>query len=122
MAYTRWDNLIKEMGVHKVETVGEVYMVVSGAPTAHAQHAEFAANMALEIMDTVPEIRRQIIAELGPQKWIFDVHIGLNSGPIVAGVCGQKAPRYKLFGDTVNTARYSTPCVCAPSSPPDRFL
>eukprot|EP00943_MAST-04B_sp_MAST-4B-sp1_P008858 g8858.t1 len=103
--YTSFDDIIDEHFVHKVETVGEVYMVVGGAPKKSRYHACLATRMALSMINNIETIRmelRNIYGDDFAKK--IDIHIGLNSGPIVAGVCGNKAPRYKLFGDTVNTA------------------
>ncbi len=103
--YTTFDDMIDEHFVHKVETVGEVYMVVGGAPKKAANHACLATRMALSMIHSMDNTRADLL-EIYGEKFAnkIDIHIGLNSGPIVAGVCGNKAPRYKLFGDTVNTA------------------
>jgi class 3 adenylate cyclase len=97
--------------VHKVETVGQVYMVVAGAPIRVENHAVLCAQLALDFMEaksTWQEWYRQgDSTDDPPPEWLvdeLDFHIGLNSGSINAGVCGLKNPRYKLFGDTVNTA------------------
>lgn len=80
--------------VYKVETVGMVYMAVSGAPDVNPMHAEHACDLALRM---IKKVKALSIPGLS-------IRIGINSGPVVAGVVGLKVPRYCLFGDTVNTA------------------
>ena len=92
--FTAFDEEIISPLVYKVETVGMVYMAVSGAPDINPLHAEHAADLALRIMKKVKELNLPEVA----------IKIGIHSGPVVAGVVGLKVPRYCLFGDTVNTA------------------
>ncbi len=123
-AYTAFDRIIDKCKCYKVETVMDVYMAVSGAPTEIENHADMCAQVACRMIIAKPQIRREIAAAirelannstLASAQWkiddlvtsvseMFDIHIGLNSGTINAGVCGKLTPRYKLFGDTVNTA------------------
>ena len=64
-----------------METVGDVYVVVSGAPKTVPDHAKRCAEMALAMMDSVSAIRAEIDAMVSlPDDWTFDIHIGLNSG------------------------------------------
>lgn len=93
-AFSAFDEEIQSPMVYKVETVGQVYMAVSGAPDINPLHAEHAADLALNM------IRRIRLLNLPG----VTVKIGIHSGSVVAGVVGLKVPRYCLFGDTVNTA------------------
>ena len=84
----------------QVETIGDAYMVVSGLPERNGdQHAREIALMALAILDAVCTFQIQH----RPDQQLA-VRIGIHSGPVCAGVVGQKMPHLCLFGDTVNTA------------------
>lgn len=93
-AFSAFDEEVQSPMVYKVETVGSVYMAVSGAPDINPLHAEHAADLALNM------IRRIRLLKLPG----VTVKVGIHSGSVVAGVVGLKVPRYCLFGDTVNTA------------------
>ncbi|XP_075215398.1 atrial natriuretic peptide receptor 1 [Lycorma delicatula] len=98
--YSTFDRVIGFYDVYKVETIGDAYMVVSGLPERNGDnHAREISLMALAILDAVHSfsIQHRPDAQL-------KVRIGIHSGPVCAGVVGQKMPHYCLFGDTVNTA------------------
>ncbi len=96
-AFSTFDQLAEKYGLEKVKTIGDAYMVVSGVPVPRADHAEALANMALEMQATMEQLRRDGLGKV-------QLRIGLNSGPVVAGVIGLKKFIYDLWGDTVNTA------------------
>ncbi|ELT94874.1 hypothetical protein CAPTEDRAFT_158976 [Capitella teleta] len=98
--YTLFDSTIMTFKVYKVETIGDAYMVVSGAPDRCKDHAVQIANMSLALLESVTHTFN---IEHYPDKPL-ELRIGLHSGPCVAGVVGKTMPRYCLFGDTVNTA------------------
>lgn len=97
--YTRFDVIIQQYNVYKVETIGDAYMVVSGLPERTPDHANEIASMAIELLDSVKDFKIRHL----PND-VLQLRIGLHSGPVVAGVVGTMMPRYCLFGDTVNTA------------------
>ncbi|PAV59590.1 hypothetical protein WR25_05195 [Diploscapter pachys] len=98
--YSRFDTLIEEHNVYKVESIGDGYLCVSGLPDRNGtQHVKEIADLSLGFMDCVKQFK---IPHLSREK--IELRIGINSGACVAGVVGLSMPRYCLFGDTVNTA------------------
>ncbi len=95
--YTRFDAIMEQYGLEKIKTIGDAYMAVGGVPLPLDGHARAAIQAALDMQAALPEIN----AELGTS---LQMRIGLNSGPVVAGVIGRHKFSYDVWGDTVNTA------------------
>jgi adenylate cyclase len=95
--FTEFDHLADRYGLEKIKTIGDAYMVVAGVPEPREDHALLALEMALAmhaaVADEPPVDGRQL-----------EIRIGLASGPLVAGVIGERKFSYDLWGDTVNTA------------------
>ena len=94
--FSHFDMLVEKYGVEKIKTIGDCYMVAAGVPRPRSDHAQILACMALDILDYV---RQRVFHG---KRLTF--RIGLNSGPVVAGVIGRKKFIYDLWGDSVNTA------------------
>lgn len=94
--FSHFDLLVEKYGLEKIKTIGDCYMVASGVPCPRADHAQALVAMALEMRDLVNR------HDFHGHKLTF--RIGLNSGPVVAGVIGRKKFIYDLWGDAVNTA------------------
>jgi len=95
--FSRFDELADRHGVEKIKTIGDAYMVVAGLPVPRADHQEALAEMALDICDEVVGFRHETGTQLA-------VRVGMSSGPVVAGVIGQRKFSYDVWGDTVNMA------------------
>jgi guanylate cyclase len=95
--FSEFDRLTEKYGLEKIKTIGDAYMAVAGAPNARPDHAHAVAGMALEMQATLAEISSRLNKNLM-------MRIGINSGPVVAGVIGSTKFSYDLWGDTVNLA------------------
>jgi adenylate cyclase len=95
--FSSFDRVAEQFEVEKIKTIGDAYMVVSGIPVIRADHAEICAAAAFELLEAVRAFNRRHGLE-------WAVRIGMNSGPVVAGIIGTRKFAYDLWGDTVNIA------------------
>ena len=95
--FIRFDQAAGELGIEKIKTIGDCYMAVCGLPKPCADHTDRMARMALRMVEAT--------RLYGQEKGLnLQLRIGLNSGPVVAGVIGVTKFIYDLWGDTVNLA------------------
>jgi adenylate cyclase len=95
--FSRFDDRVTSLGLEKIKTVGDAYMVVAGAPDRRPDHLEALARLALGLVE---EVARFTDAD-GSR---FAIRIGLHVGPVVTGVIGTRKMAYDVWGDTVNVA------------------
>lgn len=95
--FSAFDELTEKYGLEKIKTIGDAYMVVGGLPIASEDHARAIADMALEMQDYMKKIPNNLGSSL-------QIRIGINTGPVIAGVIGIKKFIYDLWGDAVNVA------------------
>jgi adenylate cyclase len=95
--FSHFDVLADRYGLEKIKTIGDCYMVAAGVPSPRPDHARALALMALDMQAAMRSV--DAVEDLG-----LELRIGINSGPVVAGVIGRKRFLYDLWGDAVNTA------------------
>jgi guanylate cyclase len=95
--FSHFDVLAERYGLEKIKTIGDCYMVAAGVPSPRPDHARALALMALDMQAAMRSVDE--VGHLG-----LGLRVGINSGPVVAGVIGRKRFLYDLWGDTVNTA------------------
>jgi class 3 adenylate cyclase len=95
--FTRFDKRAESLGLEKIKTIGDSYMAAGGVPVPRADHADIVADMALGMLEDLAEFNRD-------KQMSLQMRIGLNSGPVVAGIIGFTKFSYDLWGSTVNVA------------------
>ena len=95
--FTAFDRLAERLGLEKIKTIGDAYMVVGGLPEPRPDHVQAVAEMALAL-------REEVVHHLDPAGRPLVLRIGIDTGPVVAGVIGRRKFSYDLWGDTVNVA------------------
>jgi len=95
--FTRFDAAAQELGIEKIKTVGDAYMAVCGLPNPVTDHAERMVRMAIRMVHITQEHAFEHHVSM-------QLRVGINSGPVVAGVIGRSKYIYDLWGDTVNLA------------------
>lgn len=95
--FSAFDGLAETQGLEKIKTIGDAYMVVGGLPTPRPDHAEAVAEVALDMVELVAQ-------RFAGQPVPVQIRLGINTGPVIAGIIGRHKFNYDLWGDTVNTA------------------
>ena len=95
--FSAFDPLADRYQLEKIKTIGDAYMVASGLAAYRMDHAEAAADFALDLRQAINQFNRKYDTST-------QLRVGMHSGPVIAGVIGQKKFAYDLWGDTVNVA------------------
>lgn len=95
--FSRFDEATQRLGLEKVKTIGDAYMVIGGAPEALDDHAARTVQLAFEMIELLDKTAARLNKPLA-------LRIGIHSGPVVGGVIGKNKFAYDFWGDTVNTA------------------
>jgi adenylate cyclase len=95
--FSEFDRLALSLGVEKIKTIGDAYMLVGGLPEPRADHADAVADMALSMIGVVERMNHELATPL-------QIRIGIHSGDVVAGVIGTHKFAYDIWGDAVNIA------------------
>lgn len=99
--FSYFDSLTERYNLEKLKTIGDAFMCAGGIPQDNRTHAIDCALVALEIRDFMQSMK-EIKSDQNFDYW--ELRIGMASGPLVAGVIGEKKFAYDVWGDTVNTA------------------
>lgn len=98
--FSRFDEIMEKYGIEKIKTIGDAYMCAGGLPFPTSDHPFKVIMAAFEIAQFIEDTKRNA----GKNVTTFDIRIGVNTGPIVAGVVGIHKFAYDIWGDTVNVA------------------
>lgn len=99
--FSAFDNIMDKVGMEKIKTIGDAYIAAAGLPRGNKANALTVVKAAFDILDKVNELRKE---REGLNASFFEFRIGINTGPVVAGVVGSKKFQYDIWGDAVNMA------------------
>ncbi|MBK6930131.1 MAG: tetratricopeptide repeat protein [Saprospirales bacterium] len=99
--FSLFDDIVLEHGLEKIKTIGDAYMCAGGLPRPNTTHPQDVVRAAIAMQCRLQTLMRQKQAQGKP---VFEMRIGIHTGPVVAGVVGSHKFAYDIWGDTVNTA------------------
>lgn len=101
VCFKEFDRIISQYGIEKIKTIGDSYMAAAGLPAANPNHAYEMVKAALDITEYMKRHKKE---REGNGKPVFEIRVGIHTGPVVAGIVGSKKFAYDIWGDAVNLA------------------
>uniref|UniRef100_UPI0026124AC2 adenylate/guanylate cyclase domain-containing protein n=1 Tax=uncultured Eudoraea sp. TaxID=1035614 RepID=UPI0026124AC2 len=98
--FSKFDEVMDKYGLEKIKTIGDAYMCTGGIHLNKENHASKMVHAAFEIVDIIEEVQNKEQSDIMP----YEIRIGINTGPVVAGVVGTQKFAFDIWGDTVNVA------------------
>ncbi|MFO7924940.1 MAG: adenylate/guanylate cyclase domain-containing protein [Bacteroidales bacterium] len=95
--FFKFDSVVGEFNIEKIKTIGDAYMAAGGIPDRNHTNPIDIVMAAISIMQYMKHLKKE-------NEYFFDLRIGIHTGPVIAGVVGQKKLSYDIWGDSVNTA------------------
>ena len=95
--FSRFDSIVDKYAVEKIKTIGDAYMVAGGITIANDNHLSNLLRMSMEMLTVLDKYNAQ-------NEFALQLRIGIATGPLTAGVIGQKKISYDVWGNTVNVA------------------
>jgi len=99
--FYHFDLVVEKYNIEKIKTIGDAYMCAGGIPDKNRTNPIEVVLAAIEMQEYMRKLKKEAKSR-GQNFW--DIRIGVHTGPIIAGVVGQKKLSYDIWGDTVNTA------------------
>jgi class 3 adenylate cyclase len=101
VCFSAFDKIIHKYKLEKIKTIGDGYMCAGGVPIANNSNPQDTVWAAMEMIDFMRKRKEEKILKNEP---FFEIRIGINTGPVIAGIVGEKKFAYDIWGDTVNLA------------------
>ena len=98
--FRKFDQIITKYKLEKIKTIGDAYLCVGGIPEDKGSTVRII-KAAIEMRDFINHTHHERREKVGS---FFQMRIGITTGPVVAGIVGEKKFAYDIWGDTVNTA------------------
>ncbi len=99
--FEAFDHIVEKYDIEKIKTIGDAYLCAGGLPIPNTKNAVEVVDAAFDILQSTRQLKEKRLTD---RKVVFEIRIGIHSGPLIAGVVGIKKFAYDIWGDAVNTA------------------